>query len=67
MAWALNKSSITLFGSTPGHRNSYITTNNRIIESNSEVNPNKIDKNDYSIEDIDVQEIVQVYEDLLKQ
>jgi heptosyltransferase I len=65
MAWALNTSSITLFGSTPGHRNSYITKNNRIIESNSEVNPYKIDKNDYSIEDIDVQEIVQVYEDLL--
>ena len=65
MAWALNKSSITLFGSTPGYRNSYITKNNRIIESNSEVNPYKIDKNDYSIEDIDVQEIVQVYEDLL--
>jgi len=67
MAWALNKSSITLFGSTPGHRNSYITKNNRIIESNSEVNPYKIDKNDYSIEDIDVQEIVQVYKDLLTQ
>jgi len=67
MAWALNKSSITLFGSTPGHRNSYITKNNRIIESNSEVNPYKIDKNDYSIEDIGVQEILQVYEDLLKQ
>ena len=66
MAWALNKSSITLFGSTPGHRNSYITKNNRIIESNSEVNPYKIDKNDYSIQDIDVHEIVQVYEDLLK-
>ncbi len=66
MAWALNKSSITLFGSTPGYRNSYITKNNRIIESNSEVNPYKIDKNDYSIEDIDVQEIVQVYDDLLK-
>ena len=67
MAWALNKSSITLFGSTPGNRNSYITKNNRIIESNSEVNPYKIDKNDYSIEDIDVQEIVQVYKDLLTQ
>jgi len=67
MAWALNKSSITLFGSTPGHRNSYITKNNRIIESNSEVNPYKIDKNDYSIEDIDVQEIVQIYKDLLTQ
>ena len=66
MAWALNKSSITLFGSTPGHRNSYITKNNRIIESNSEVNPYKIDKNDYSIQDIDVHEIVQVYEELLK-
>jgi heptosyltransferase I len=65
MAWALNKSSITLFGSTPGHRNSYITKNNRIIESNSEVNPYKIDKNDYSINDISVNEVVKIAKSLL--
>jgi len=67
MAWALNKSSITLFGSTPGHRNSYVTKVNQIIESNSEVNPFKIDKNDNSINDIDAQEIFQVSQDLLNQ
>ena len=67
MAWALNKSSITLFGSTPGHRNSYVTKVNQIIESNSEVNPFKIDKNDNSIKDIDIEEILQVSQDLLNQ
>jgi heptosyltransferase I len=67
MAWALNQSSITLFGPTPGYRNSYITKINRIIESKSEVNPYKIDKNDNSINDIDVQEILKVTQGLLNQ
>ena len=67
MAWALNKSSITLFGSTPGHRNSYVTKVNQMIESNSKVNPFKIDKNDNSINDIDAQEIFQVSQELLNQ
>ena len=65
MAWALNKASITLFGSTPGYRNSYITNINRVIESNSKVNPYKIDKNDYSIKEIQVDDIVEVSEILL--
>jgi len=67
MAWALNVASITLFGPTPGYRNTYETKINRIIESKSQVNPFKIDKNDFSIKDIDVQEIVQVSQDLLDQ
>ena len=49
MAWALNIPSITLFGPTPGYRNTYSTDINKIIESESEVNPYKIDKNDNSI------------------
>jgi heptosyltransferase-1 len=65
MAWALNKASITLFGPTPGYRNSYITNINRVIESNSKVNPYKIDKNDYSIKEIQVDDIVEVSEILL--
>ena len=32
MAWALNIPSITLFGPTPGYRNTYITSINKIIE-----------------------------------
>jgi heptosyltransferase-1 len=67
IGWALNVPSITLFGPTPGYRNSYLTKVNKIIESNSEVNPYKIDKNDNSIKDIDIEEILQVSQDLLNQ
>lgn len=66
MAWALNIPSITLFGTTPGYRNAYSTKINKIIESHSEVNPLKIDKQDYSINDIKVLEVVNLAQDLLK-
>ena len=66
MGWALNIPSITLFGPTPGGRNSCITKVNKIIESNSEVNPFKIDKNDYSIKEISVQEIQKISKELLR-
>ena len=58
MAWALNIPSITLFGSTPGYRNTYSTDINRVIESESKVDPYKIDKNDFSIKSIKVADIV---------
>ena len=67
MAWALNVASITLFGPTPGYRNTYLTKKNWILESKSEVNPSKIDKNDLSIKNIDVYEIFQVSKKLLNQ
>jgi heptosyltransferase-1 len=67
IAWALDIPSVTLFGSTPGYRNTFTSKINRTIESKSEVNPYKIDKNDNSIRDIDVIEIVQVAQDLLDQ
>jgi heptosyltransferase I len=66
IGWALNIPSITLFGPTPGYRNSYETRINKIIESNSKVNPFKIDKNDYSIKNIKVADVVKMVEDLLK-
>ena len=65
IAWALNIPSITIFGSTPGYRNTFITENNKVIESKSEVNPYKINKNDYSINDISVHDIVQIAKKLL--
>ncbi len=43
MAWALNIPSITIFGCTPGNRNTYLTNINKIIESNSAVNPFKVE------------------------
>jgi heptosyltransferase I len=58
MAWALNKPSITLFGPTPGYRNTYKTNINKVIESDSIVNPLKINKNDNSIKNIDIHEII---------
>jgi len=65
MAWALNIPSITLFGPTPGLRNTYITKINKVIESDSKVNPRKIDKNDYSIKNINVNHVVKISESLL--
>jgi len=66
MAWGLNVPSITLFGATPGYRNTYLTKINRIIESKSKVNPFKIDKNDFSITNIEVTDIVKMADYLLK-
>ncbi|AGR78028.1 heptosyltransferase I [Aliarcobacter butzleri 7h1h] len=65
MAWALNIPSITLFGNTPGYRNTYITNTNKIIESKSIVNPFKLDRNDFSINEIDENEIINTAKGLL--
>jgi heptosyltransferase-1 len=66
MAWALNTPSITLFGSTPGYRNTCTTNINKIIESDSTVDPYKINKDDFSIESIKVRDIVKISKELLK-
>ncbi|MEV9617058.1 lipopolysaccharide heptosyltransferase I [Aliarcobacter butzleri] len=65
MAWALNTPSITLFGNTPGYRNTYITNINKIIESKSIVNPFKLNRNDFSIKEIDENEIINMAKGLL--
>lgn len=65
MAWALNIPSITLFGNTPAYRNTYVTKLNKTIKSASDVNPYKLDKNDFSIQDIDENEIVKMAKGLL--
>ena len=66
ISWAMNVPSITLFGPTPGYRNTYETIINRVIESDSKVDPYNLDKNDKSIKNIDVQEILKVSKVLLK-
>ena len=66
MAWALNIPSITLFGPTPGYRNTCITNINKIIESDSTVNPRKIDRTDHSIKNIKVSDISKLAEKLLE-
>lgn len=57
MAWGLNIPSITIFGNTPEYRNTYITDINLVIKSDSKVNPYKLDKNDFSIQSIDIQHV----------
>lgn len=56
MAWAQNIPSITLFGPT-NTRMIYETSKNIGIQSPSNVNIFKINKNDFSIQEIDVNEI----------
>jgi heptosyltransferase-1 len=65
MAWALNIPSITLFGNTPGYRNTYITKINKIIESSSSVNPFKLNREDFSIHEIAEQRIIEMAKQLL--
>ena len=65
IACGLNVASITIFGCTPTNR-VYETPINRVINSSSIVNHYKLDKNDFSIYDIDVDEIVEVAKDLLE-
>jgi heptosyltransferase I len=64
IAWALNVPSITLFGPTPGYRNAFKTSMNKVIDSDSKVNPFKIDKDDYSIKSIEEKQIA-IYVKLL--
>lgn len=65
MAWAQNIPSITLFGPTTT-RMIYETPLNIGIKSPSKVDINKIDKNDFSIEEIKVNDILQNAKRLLK-
>ncbi|MCD6432889.1 MAG: lipopolysaccharide heptosyltransferase I [Sulfurimonas sp.] len=65
MAWAQNIPSITLFGPTTS-RMIYETPINIGIKSPSKVDINKIDKNDFSIENIEVRDISTQAKELLK-
>ena len=65
MAWALNRPSITLFGNTPGYRNTYTTSINKILESNSIVDPLKLKKDDFSISEIEPKSIIEQALELL--
>ena len=65
MAWALNVPSITLFGNTPAYRNTYTTVINKVLKSDTVVNPLKLDKDDFSIRQIEVSSIVSLAKELL--
>lgn len=63
-AWGLNKPSITLFGCTPVSR-VYQTDINKVLKSPSIVNPYKLNKQDYSIQEIDEQQVIDMARMLL--
>lgn len=67
MAWALNVPSIILFGNTPYKRNTYLTNINKILTSKSDINPLKIDKDDFSIHFIQIYQILHLYKNILTQ
>ena len=64
MAWGLNIPSITIFGPTPTNR-VYTTKINKVVKSNSIVNHYKLDKNDFSIYEIDPKKIISIAKELL--
>lgn len=66
IAWALNKASITIFGNTPQTRNTYLTNINKVVKSDSVVDANKLDKNDFSIYEIKPETILKLAFKLLK-
>jgi len=57
MAWGLNVPSVTIFGPTPVSR-VYQTPINWVVNSSSSINHYKLDKEDYSIREIDSEEII---------
>jgi heptosyltransferase-1 len=64
MAWALNRPSITIFGPTPISR-VYQTAINKVVKSPSIVNPYKLNKQDFSIVDIESVKISDLARELL--
>lgn len=64
MAWGLNRPSITLFGPTPVSR-VYQTAQNRVLKSPSSVNPFKLNKNDFSIAEIQPRAVIESAHSLL--
>ena len=65
ISWALNTPSIILFGPTPVER-MFQTPSNKALKSSSLINHMKLNKKDFSIKEISVNEIVKIANQLLK-
>lgn len=63
MAWGLNIPSITIFGPTPINR-VYITPINKVVKSSSIVEHHKLNKNDFSINEITAKTIIKIAKEL---
>lgn len=65
MAWMQNRPSITLFGPTPANKMMFATPINLAIESDSKIDPLKLNREDYSIQTISPASIVEKAKHLL--
>ena len=65
IAWASNKSSITIFGPTPSSRNTLTTPINKVIDCNEPINPKKLDKKNNCIKMIKPEKIIVLAKKLL--
>ena len=65
MAWGLNVPSITLFGPTPINR-VYQTTINKALKSSSKVDHFHLNRDDFSIKEIKIDDIVKISKELLQ-
>ncbi len=65
IAWAMNKNSITLFGPTPAKKMMWQDAHHIAIESDSEVNPLKLNRSDMSIKEISPENIYKKAQELL--
>lgn len=65
IAWAMNKPSITLFGPTPASKMMWEGTKHLAIESDSPVNPLKLNRSDMSIKTIPFENIALKAKELL--
>ena len=65
MAWALNRPSITLFGPTPIER-AFQTPINTVLKSSSKVDHFNLDKKDFSIKEIKVDDVVKMAKELIR-
>jgi len=65
MSWALNIPSIILFGPTPIER-AFQTPINTVLSSSSKIDYHKLDKNDFSIKEIKVSDVVKIAKELLR-
>ena len=57
--------SITLFGNRPSQRNAYKTPINLVIDTGKKIDPKKIDKNDFCINEIPPEMVILKANELL--
>ena len=65
IAWGLNKPAVGIFGNTPNWRNMFEDSRNKSIKSSSFVDPLKLNRNDFSINEIDENKIAEIAKGLI--